>query len=257
MKIATFNVNSVRARIGIVTDWLVRHQPDALCLQETKAQDKDFPADAFAEIGYQVAFKGEKSYNGVAIATKEPLKNVVCGLDDGGEPDEARLIRGKLGKVHIINAYVPQGQEVDSERWQYKLEWYARIGKLLERDYKPKDKLLWVGDLNVAMEDRDVYDPDRLRGDVCFHPAEQAALTEVMKWGLVDVFRKHCDEDKQFTFYDYRMPKALDRHLGWRIDHILAAKSLAKKSTASYIDLEPRRLTKPSDHTPLVAEFDV
>ncbi len=159
MKIATFNVNSVRARLGIVIDWLGKHQPDALCLQETKVQDKDFPASAFAEAGYQVAFKGEKSYNGVAIVSKGELADAQFGLDDGGEPDEARLIRGKLGKIHILNTYVPQGHEVDTDRWRYKLDWYDRVGKLIARDYKPTDLLLWVGDLNVAMEDRDVYDP--------------------------------------------------------------------------------------------------
>ena len=257
MKIATFNVNSVRARLPIVIDWLNAQQPDALCLQETKAQDKDFPADAFAEVGYRVAFKGEKSYNGVAIVSKEELVDVACGIDDGGEPDEARLIRGRLGKVHIVNTYVPQGYEVVSDKWQYKLEWLKRLGTLFKRLYKPTDMLVWVGDLNVAPEDRDVYDPKGLAGSVCFHPDEQAALEEVKQWGFVDVFRKHCDEEKQFTFFDYRIRQAVPHNLGWRLDHVLATEPLAAKSTASYIDVEPRTLPKPSDHTPLVAEFDV
>ncbi len=257
MKIATFNVNSVRARLGIVLDWLKQRQPDALCLQETKVQDKDFPLAAFEDIGYRVAFKGEKSYNGVAIVTRDELADVRCGLDDAGPADEARLIRGRLGPLHLVNTYVPQGYEVDSDRWRYKLEWFERLKQLFEREYSPDDLVLWVGDLNVAPEDRDVYDPERLRGAVCFHPEEQAALRRVMEWGFEDVFRRFCDEPKQFSFFDYRLPKAVERGLGWRLDHVLATAPLARKAAACYIDLEPRRLPKPSDHTPVVAEFDL
>lgn len=252
MKAASFNVNSVRARLPIVLDWLRAQRPDVLCLQETKAQDKDFPADAFADAGYQVAFRGEKSYNGVAIVSKEPLEDVDYGLDG---QDEARLIRGRLGDLHVVNTYVPQGHEVGSDKWQYKLEWFGRLGELFRGRYKTTDLLLWMGDLNVAPEDRDVYDPERLAGEVCFHPDEQAALQKVKDWGFVDVFRRHCDEAKQFSFFDYRMPKAVERRLGWRLDHILATGPLTERSTAAYIDLDPRVLPKPSDHTPIVAEF--
>ena len=257
MKAATFNVNSVRARLPIVIDWLVEQRPDVLCLQETKVQDKDFPTQAFADAGYHVAFRGQKSYNGVAIVSPEPLSDVAYGLDDEGEPDEPRLIRGRLGDVAIVNTYVPQGTDVDSPNFQYKIEWFGRVRGLFERLYKPTDLLLWVGDLNVAPEPRDVHDPKRLYGSVCYHPDEHKALKGVMDWGLEDVFRKHCDEDKQFSFFDYRLPKAVDRGLGWRLDHILATKPLAERSTAAYIDLKPRRMDKPSDHTPTVAEFQV
>jgi len=257
MKIASFNANSVRARLPIIVDWLAAQQPDVLCIQETKAQDKDFPAQAFADAGYRVAFKGEKSYNGVAMVSKEELADVAFGIDDGGEPDETRLVRARLGDVAIVNTYVPQGTDVDSPRFAYKLEWFKRLKSLFTRHYKPTDLLVWVGDLNVAPEPMDVYDPERLDGSVCYHPAERAALADVKEWGLVDVFRKHCGEPKQFSFFDYRMPKAVDRGLGWRLDHVLATEPLAARSTAAYIDLAPRRLTKPSDHTPIVAEFDV
>jgi len=252
MKIASFNVNSVRARLPIVLDWLRAQRPDMLCLQETKVQDKDFPADAFADVGYHVAFRGQKSYNGVAIVSNEPLEDVDYGLDG---QDEARLIRGRLGDLHVVNTYVPQGHEVGSDKWQYKLEWFDRLAKLFTECYKTAELLLWMGDLNVAPEDRDVYDPKRLAGEVCFHPDEQAALQKVKDWGFVDVFRLHCDEAKQFSFFDYRMPRAVERRLGWRLDHILATRPLADRSTAAYIDLDPRVLPKPSDHTPIVAEF--
>ena len=257
MKIASFNVNSVRARLGAVSDWLSEHEPDLLCLQETKVQDADFPTAAFAEAGYKAAFRGQKSYNGVAILSREELADVAYGLEDGDEPDEPRLIRGRLGDVHVVNAYVPQGTATDSPRFQYKLEWFARVRRLFERHYQTTDQLVWVGDLNVAREPIDVYEPERLYGEVCYHPDEHRALAHVVDWGLVDVFRKHCPEPKQFTFFDYRVPAAPKRGLGWRIDHILATPALADRSTAAYIDMAPRLRPKPSDHTPIVAEFDV
>ena len=257
MEIASFNVNSVRARLPIVTDWLALVRPDALCLQETKVQDKDFPVQAFTDVGYHVAFRGEKSYNGVAIATKQALTDVAYGIDDGDAPDEPRLIRGRLGDTAIVNTYVPQGADPDSPKFQYKLEWFARLRRFFERHYKPTDLLAWVGDLNVAPEPLDVYDPDRLHGSVCYHPDEHAALKAVKDWGFTDVFRLHCSDPQHFTFFDYRLPKALDRGLGWRLDHILATQPLAELSSGAYIDLEPRRRQKPSDHTPIGAEFSL
>lgn len=257
MKVASFNVNSVRARLAAVLDWLNEHGPDLLCLQETKVQDADFPIAAFAETGYKAAFRGQKSYNGVAILSREELQDVAYGLEDGEEPDEPRLIRGRLGDVHVVNAYVPQGTAVDSPRFQYKLEWFTRVRKLFERHYEATDRLVWVGDLNVAKDPIDVYEPERLYGQVCYHPDEHRALAHVADWGLIDVFRKHCPEPKQFTFFDYRVPAAPKRGLGWRIDHILATPALADRSSASYIDMAPRLRPKPSDHTPIVAEFDV
>lgn len=257
MKVATFNANSVRSRLQIILDWLGAHSPDVLCVQETKAQDKDFPRDAFADAGWQVVFKGQKSYNGVAIVSRKEPENVVLGFDDGEPEEDARVIRARVSGVDIVNTYVPQGTAVDSPRFQYKLDFFKRVRRMLERDYSPAKPLVWTGDLNVAPEPRDVYDPEGLEGSVCFHPDEKAALAEVMEWGLVDVFRRHCDEEGQYTFWDYRLRGGLSRNTGWRLDHILATRPLAAKSTASYIDREPRLLEKPSDHTFLVAEFDL
>lgn len=255
MRVATFNCNSIRARLPIVIAWLGAHRPDVLCLQETKVRDEEFPAQAFREAGYHVVFHGQKGYNGVAIASVAEPRAVAAGLDDGGEPDAARLIRAAVAGVTVVNTYVPQGVAPDAPQFRYKLDWFARLRRFFERHESPRKRVLWAGDLNVAPLPIDVYDHDRLLGRVCHHPDEFAALKGVMDWGFEDVFRKHCAGPKQFTFFDYRLPRALERGLGWRIDHLLATKPLAAKSTAAYIDLQPRRAEKPSDHTFLVAEF--
>ena len=256
MKIASFNVNSLRVRLPIVVQWLKDREADVLCVQETKVQDPEFPAEAFDEIGYNCAFKGQKTYNGVAIFSKHLIENVAFGFTD--EPkDEARLIRAKVGGVVIVNSYVPQGYMADSEKFQYKLRWFDRLLDYFRRNFSPDDSVLWVGDLNIAPEPIDVYDPDALGGHVCFHPDVRAALKNVMAWGFTDLFRKYCTEAGQYTFWDYRMRNPLKRNLGWRIDHMMATAPLAEKCIACYIDKEPRTLQRPSDHTPLVAEFDL
>ena len=204
-----------------------------------------------------VAFRGEKSYNGVAIIAKSPLKDVEHGLDDGGPADEARIIKAVVKKVNIVNTYVPQGYLPDTDKYAYKLEWLKRLRAYFERHFKPTDLMVWVGDLNVAPESIDVHDPVRLLGHVCFNPQVQAALQDVMAWGFVDVFRQHCKEAGQYSFWDYRFSKTVKQNLGWRLDHIMATKSLAKKSTACYIDKEPRMQANPSDHTFVIADFDV
>jgi exodeoxyribonuclease-3 len=255
MKIATFNVNSLRARLPIVLSWLADHQPDILCLQETKVQDHDFPTDAFDQTGYNYAFKGQKSYNGVAILSKTEFKIVSCGFET--EPkDQSRLIRAQIGKITIVNTYVPQGYMPASDKFQYKLDWFKKLRKYFEKNFKPTDAVIWLGDFNVAPEPRDVYDPQGLLGHVCFCPEVTKALNSVSQWGFTDIFRIHCDQPGQYTFWDYRMRGAMNRNLGWRLDHIMATKPLAQKSTACYIDKTPRLAERPSDHTPIVAELD-
>ncbi len=257
MKVATFNANSIRARMPILLDWLAKHQPDVLCVQETKVPDDSFPAGDFEQAGYQVVFKGEKSYNGVAIISSGELKDVSYGLDDGGPRDETRLVRGTYEGVHIVNTYVPQGRDVKLPVYKYKLEWFSRLAKFFQKHYASKEKVLWCGDLNVAPTDIDVHDPKRLLGHVCFNPEVQAAFQSVVEWGFVDVFRKHHPESGQYTFFDYRSRNAVKEGKGWRVDHILATRPLANRSTDALIDLDPRRLPKSSDHTFLAAEFDV
>ncbi len=255
MKVASFNVNSLRARLPIVLAWLAEYHPNILCVQETKVQDNDFPIEAFNKTDYKCVFKGQKSYNGVAIFSRNEITNVKFGFDD--EPkDEARLIKAEINGVNIINTYIPQGYLPDSQKFEYKLNWFGRLHSFFEKNFKPSDPVLWVGDLNVAPQPIDVYDPVNLLGHVCFHPEVHKALEEVLQWGFVDVFRMHCKEAGQYTFWDYRLRNSFQRNLGWRLDHIMATKPLAEKCTACYIDAQPRFAERPSDHTPIITEFE-
>jgi len=258
-RVATFNANSIRARLDQVIAWLGSQSPDVLALQETKVQDHEFPAEAFREVGYHVVFRGQKAHAGVALVTREAPEEVSYGLDDGqGEADEARLIAAKVKGIPIVNTYVPQGREVESPHFAYKLEWLRRLRRYFERHYRPDEPLLWMGDLNVAPLEIDVHDPKGLREHVDFHPLARAALEEVIAWGFVDVFRRHQpDEPGQYTYWDYRVRGALERNVGWRVDHILATEPLARRSTGAWIDVEARRGERPSDHTFLVAEFSL
>ncbi|MDZ7696447.1 MAG: exodeoxyribonuclease III [Deltaproteobacteria bacterium] len=256
MKIATFNANSIRARLPVTLDWLAQETPDILCIQETKVQDKDFPAAAFAEAGYHVTFRGQKSYNGVAIVSRSPQDPL--DLMFGTENDEAaRLITSRIDGIPVINAYVPQGFEVGSDKFRYKLSWLNDFFDYIEARYRPADPLIVTGDFNVAMTPEDVHDPEGLAGAVGFHPDEQAVLQRFLDWGLVDIFRRHVQGSGLYTFWDYRVPNGFKRNIGWRIDYILATAPLAETSKNAWIDTQPRALPKPSDHTFLVAEFEV
>jgi len=258
MRIATFNANSLRSRLGITLGWLRAHEPDVLCVQETRVTDAEFPSDAFTDAGYHVVFTGQKTFNGVAIITREEPEDVRVGMGIEGMDDEARLIRARVAGVEVVNTYVPQGTAVNSPRFEFKLHWISSLRSYFARDLSPDSRVVWVGDFNVATEPIDVVDPDALLGSVCYHPDEHKALESVREWGFVDVFRKHHPgEPRQYSFYDYRVPNALKRKLGWRIDHIWATAAMAQKCTDCWIDLEPRQMEKPSDHTFVVADFDV
>ena len=254
MKCATFNTNSIRARLPIIVDWLEKEQPDILCIQETKVQDKDFPETPFTEKGYVTVYKGQKSYNGVAIVSREPAADIHFSLT-GEDEEPARFLECRVGDIPIINVYVPQGFEVGSEKFSYKLRWLETLARHVQEVYSPDEPLLVAGDFNVALEDKDVYDPEGLRGGVGFHPDEQALMMGLFRWGLVDLLRKHHPEGGQFTFWDYRIPNALKRKMGWRVDYILATRQLADTSRDCWIDKAARSLPRPSDHTFLVAEF--
>ncbi len=255
-KIATFNCNSVRSRMPLILDWLKQEAPHVLCLQETKVQDAEFPVVEFTTAGYHVVFRGQKAQAGVAVATVEEPQEVRFGLDDGGPADEARLVRLKAHGITIVNTYVPQGQSVDSPLFAYKLEWLERLRRYFDRHFSPDELLVWCGDFNVAPEDIDVHSPAKLKNHVDFHPQARAALERIRRWGFVDVFRLfHPGEAGQYTFWDYRVPNAVERNLGWRVDHIWATKPLAQKAVRCWIDRKARLAPKPSDHTFLVAEF--
>jgi exodeoxyribonuclease-3 len=256
MKIATFNANSIRARLHIILPWLEQNGPDVLCVQETKVTDEQFPADAFAAAGYHTAFRGEKSYNGVAVISKKNPDEVVRGFDGGGNDEGSRLIAARFGGLTIVNTYVPQGTDPESPKFRYKLEWFERLYDFFDGRFTPDTPLVWLGDFNVAPAPADVHDPEGLYGHVCFHPEEHRALEKIRGWGFADVFRLHNTAPGQFTFFDYRVRGAVSGGIGWRIDHIWATAPAAEKSTGAWIDLGPRRLEKPSDHTFLVAEFD-
>lgn len=257
IKLATFNVNGIRARLGILRDWLAANRPQLVCLQETKVQDADFPAAELEAIGYHSVFFGQKSYNGVALLSLAELGEVQRGLPGLGPDQEARLISGRLGELLVINAYVPQGREVGHPAFTAKLEFLARLRQLLEECCHPDQAVVLAGDLNVAPGPLDVYDPQRLEGQVGFHPDERQAFSRLLEWGLGDLFRQLNPEKRQFTFWDYRLPKAFARDLGWRIDHLLVSPSLAQACGSCWVDIAPRGLEKPSDHTPLLAEFNI
>ena len=254
MKVATYNVNSIRKRLPLVLAWLESHQPDVLCLQETKVQDAEFPVDAIREAGYYSAYRGMKSYNGVATLTREEPEQVIHGLHREADNEDVRILQTVVGGVRIVNTYIPQGSSIKSEKYAYKLEWFERLKQYFEEHLDPAEPAIWLGDLNVAPEPIDVYHPDRRVNDVDFHIDARNAYKAARDWGFVDVFRKLHPERVQYTYWDY-FRNAFENNLGWRIDHILATESLAEKCRVAEVDLEPRRGTAASDHTVMWAEF--
>lgn len=253
MKIATWNVNSLRVRLEQVLAWLGREQPDILALQETKLKDEDFPSDAFAERGYIATFSGQPTYNGVAVLSRsapEDVKREIAGFAD----EERRVLTATYGRVRFWNLYVPNGQRLDSEKFRYKLEWLAALRADLETELAHHRSVLVVGDFNIAPDDRDVHDPAAWEGHVLCSPAERAALAEIMKLGLKDLFRQFEQPEKSFSWWDYRAG-AFRRNQGLRIDLVLGSRALAELCSVCRIDVEPRRSQRPSDHVPVVAEF--
>jgi len=234
--------------------WLSRNRPDVLCIQETKVQDDEFPISSFADTEYEVIFRGQKKYNGVALFSRLPLSEIEWTLPEDPR-QEARFLKAKAGKIYIVNTYIPQGQEPDCEKFQYKLDYFRWLKRYFTSNFDPAEPVLWCGDFNVARNAIDVYDPEGLWGSVCYCQPVQDALAEVMKWGFTDVFRLLHPEPEQYTFWDYRVPNALKRKMGWRLDYIMATKPLVKKFKQCWIDLDARALDKPSDHTFLAAEL--
>jgi exodeoxyribonuclease-3 len=256
MKVATFNTNSIRARLEITLNWLKQEKPDVLFLQETKVQDKDFPSESFKSVGCEIAFKGQKSYNGVATLSRLPIDEIRMNLYKGND-EQARFLSAKIAGIPVINVYVPQGFAPGTDKFRYKLQWLKDLNAHISKNYDPRQPLLIAGDFNIALEPIDVYDPKGLQGEVGFHPDEQVILRELLDWGLVDVFRKYHQGEGHYTFWDYRVPNAFKRKMGWRIDYILATPPLVEKCSGVWIDTNPRVLQKPSDHTFLVSEFDI
>lgn len=256
MKIVTFNVNSLRMRQDAVLAWLRSNSPDVLAIQETKLKDDAFPHEAFRAAGWHSVHHGQGGYNGVALISKVAPAGVRMGLGDGVSDPQSRLIEAGFGGVTVLNTYVPQGSEVGSEKFAYKLEWLERLLAYLGKHHDPGKSLAWVGDFNVAPEDIDCYAPDYFEGEVGLHPDERARLEAIRSWGFTDVFRAlHPGKPKQFTFFDYRTRDSAKYRKGWRIDHIWVTRPLAERLLRCEIDMTPRMDEKASDHTPMWAEF--
>jgi exodeoxyribonuclease-3 len=255
VRIATYNVNSIRTRLPRVLAWLERERPDVVCFQELKVDDERFPRAELEAAGYRLAVHGQRTYNGVAIASREPLDDVRVGLDDGVADPEARLIAGRVRGVWILSVYVPNGRAVGSPTWDYKLAWIERLRGHLARRYDPAAPLAVCGDFNVAPEDRDVARPEEWRTTVLCHSDARAAWRDLVGWGLVDVVRLHHAGDGPFTWWDYRM-LGFAKNDGLRIDHILATAPLAARCTAAHVARDERKGARPSDHAPVVAAFD-
>jgi len=255
MKIATFNVNSIRQRLPVVLKWLETHQPDVMCLQETKVQDELFPVDAIRDAGYHATFRGMKSYNGVATLTRTVPEKIIHGLHEGPDNEDFRILQTVVNGIAIINTYVPQGSTITSEKYVYKLEWFRRLRAYFETALNPAVPVIWTGDLNIAPEPIDVYHPEKRTNDVDFHIDARNAFKDVVAWGFTDVWRKLHPELVQYTYWDY-FRNAFQRDFGWRIDHILVTAPLAERCRAAEIDMEPRGIAGSSDHTIVWAEFD-
>jgi exodeoxyribonuclease-3 len=255
MLIATWNVNSLRVRLPHLKDWLAANPVDVIALQETKLPDPDFPREEIEALGMHVAFNGQRTYNGVAILAKQPLADVVAGIP-GFEDEQKRVLAATVAGVRVIDVYVPNGQTVGSDKFEYKLRWFEALTKHVAGELERHPQLVVLGDYNVAPEDRDVHDPKAWEGSVHVSEPERSALRALLALGLQDCFRRFEQPDKSFSWWDYRM-MAFRRNAGLRIDLILASTKLAEKCVASLIDKAPRKLERPSDHTPVLARFDI
>ena len=254
LKIATFNANSIRVRLQIVLDWLKKKKPDVLAVQETKVQDHEFPKEAIEAAGWKVVFHGQKSYNGVAFISQKPMEKVEIGFYKKSD-EQARFIAADYEGVRLFNTYIPQGFDIESEKYQYKLKYLADLRKYFQKNVPNTLPALWMGDLNVALTEIDLNNPKGNKDHPCFHIDARNGLQEVMKDKWTDLFREQVKESGHYTFWDFRQPGTFERNLGWRIDLLLGTPPMVQRLKRVWIDTKPRGLEKPSDHTFLVAEF--
>lgn len=253
MKIATWNVNSMNVREAHVVEWLQNHDPDVLVLQEIKQVTEKFPAGALQELGYHSIASGQKTYNGVAVVSKAPANDPVTDFPDLDDP-QRRILATTIGDVRVVDLYIPNGSEVGSEKYAYKLNWLRSLRNFLEAEMQQHENLVVLGDFNIAPADKDVYDPEKWGEAILCSPLERQALRELIDLGLTDVFRKFEQPEGMFSWWDYRAA-GFRRNAGLRIDLILTSQSMTERCTASYVDKEPRAWERPSDHAPVVAEF--
>ncbi len=255
MKLATWNVNSLKVRLPQVLDWAAKQQPEVICLQETKLENGKFPAADVQAAGYSALFNGQKTYNGVAILARAAAADAVTAIP-GFADEQKRVLAATIGDVRIICAYVPNGESVESDKYQYKLKWLAAFRDWLKAELAQHPRLAVLGDYNIAPEDRDVHDPVAWEGKVLFSAPERAAFEGMIGLGLKDAFRLFEQPERSYSWWDYRM-NAFRRKMGMRIDHILLSEALAKSCTACTIDIEPRKNERPSDHAPVVADISL
>jgi exodeoxyribonuclease-3 len=248
-------VNSLNVRLPHVTEWLRSEKPDVLVLQEIKQVTDAFNSDAFLELGYQTVASGQKTYNGVATISRSPISDVVTDFP-GFEDPQRRILASTINGVRVIDLYVPNGSSVGSEKYAYKLGWLKALHGFLQDEMQQHEKLVVLGDFNIAPDDRDVHDPEKWGDDILCSPAERAALQALFDLGLSDVFRQFEQAEKTFSWWDYRAA-GFRRNAGLRIDLILASKALADVCTSSHVDREPRSWERPSDHAPVIAEFEL
>jgi exodeoxyribonuclease-3 len=260
MKIATWNVNSIRSRLSHTRDWLSSNPVDVLCLQETKVIDNDFPRSTFEDLGYNVYTYGQKSYNGVALISNQPLEDVSMGFtpklsDIYSQWDEQkRVITGVINGIRIVNLYVPNGSEIGSEKYEYKLGWFKILKEYLKKFLQESDHICMCGDFNIALENKDIHEKVSIENHIMSSQAEREALTDILNLGFFDAFRKFTDDSGHYSWWDYRT-LAFKRNMGWRIDHHYLTPQLYTQATSCIIDTSPRKLEKPSDHTPVVVEW--
>ena len=256
MRVATWNVNSLKARMERVPEWLGYAKPDVLCIQETKLADAAFPARAFEALGYEAVFHGSGQWNGVAILSRVGIEDPVVGFADGGEPDQdTRLVTARCGGLSVSSVYVPNGRTVGSEHYAYKLAWLARLRRHLDALVSPDDKVVVCGDFNVAPADRDVWDPKAFAGSTHVTPEERESLGSLLEWGLVDAFRQVWRDEKLFTYWDYRAGD-FHQHRGMRIDLVLMSRPLVGHLRWALIDRNARKGKLPSDHAPLFVDLE-
>lgn len=253
MKIAAWNVNSLKVRLPQLLDWLAVQTPDVVCLQETKLEDHNFPQAEIEAAGYHVAFSGQKTYNGVALLSRTVLSEIVCGNPHFADPQKRLIAATTLG-IRVICAYIPNGQEVGSEKYAYKLAWLDALEKWLGEEISTHEKVALAGDFNIAPDDRDVHNPAAWAGKILCSEPERSAFQRMLELGMNDSFRLFEQAEKSFSWWDYRM-LGFQRNLGLRIDHILLSRSLAEHCTSSVIDREMRKRERPSDHAPVIAEL--
>ena len=254
MKIATWNVNSVIARTDQLFSWIETARPDVACFQETKCVDDRFPCAEFEQRGYGNALFGQATYNGVAVLSRGPIEVLRRGLPDDSEDAQRRLLDVNTHGVRIINVYAPNGQQVGSDKYAFKLAWYSRLRQYLDTNCRPDEPLILCGDFNVAPDERDVYDPLVWEGRILFSKPEREALHSLVSWGLIDLFREHHSESGLYSWWDYRAG-AFRRNQGLRIDHVLATAPMAARCVGVEIDRQVRAKERPSDHAPVIAEF--